>query len=230
MPSKDILRFMAGFRKFRETYFHQSTDHHTNQETLFHRLSTSGQSPKTLVVACSDSRVDPAIITSAGPGEMFVIRNVANLVPPFESTAGYHGVSSGIEFAVVNLKVQNVVIMGHRQCGGVRALVEDLPRKEGSFVGQWMEIAREARTRVFAKNPGADLDTLCRECERESIVTSIENLKTFPFIVEGLKNGLTIIGVYFDIEQGEMFEYEEEVGEFRQIEFNDPRLDEFFKE
>ena len=126
---------------------------------------------------------------------------------------------------MVNLKVQNIVIMGHRQCGGVRALVEGQQKKEGSFVGQWMEIARTARDRVFAKHPGADLETLCRECERESIVTSIENLKTFPFVVEALGQGLSIIGVYFDIEQGEMFEYEHDHGEFRKIEFNDPRLD-----
>src|SRR5271155_4026926 len=103
---------MAGFRKFRDKYF-------ANEHPLYRRLSTVGQVPKTLIIACSDSRVDPAILTSASPGELFVVRNVANLVPPFQKGGGYHGVSAAIEFAVVNLKVENIIVMGHRQCGGI---------------------------------------------------------------------------------------------------------------
>ncbi|MBX2988366.1 MAG: carbonic anhydrase [Bdellovibrionaceae bacterium] len=212
MASKEILRLMVGFRRFRDRYFQQ-------ENSLYQRLSSSGQTPKTLVIGCSDSRVDPALITSASPGELFVIRNVANLVPPYESAGGLHGVSSAIEFAIVNLRVENVVILGHRQCGGIRALVQG-QQKRASFVGQWMQIAQAARERVFSRYPGADEETLCRHCEMESIVTSIENLKTFPFVQEALQErGMNIVGAYFDLEMGEMFEYEEAAQSFRLIEF-----------
>ncbi|MGZ3724040.1 MAG: carbonic anhydrase, partial [Bdellovibrionales bacterium] len=116
MSRKELLRLVSGFRRFREKYFDP-------EDSLYRK---AGQAPKTLVIGCSDSRVDPAIITSSGPGELFVVRNVANLVPPYETGGGLHGVSAAIEFAIVNLKVENVVILGHRQCGGIRALVTGL--------------------------------------------------------------------------------------------------------
>ncbi len=211
MISKELLRLLAGFRRFRERYFLQ-------EGTVYQRVLSSGQAPKTLIIACSDSRVDPAIITSASPGELFVVRNVANLVPPYETTGRFHGVSSAIEFAVVNLKVENIVVMGHRQCGGVRALVEGKQKAEGSFVGKWMEIAKDARSRVMAKHQGADFETLCRECEMESILVSLQNLKTFPFVTDAIRErNLTLLGTYFDLEQGEMFEYDEANESFRKI-------------
>ncbi len=204
-----------GFRRFRERYFEQAT--------LFQRLSSNGQSPKTLVIACSDSRVDPALITSASPGDLFVVRNVANLVPPFESTAGFHGVSSAIEFAVSNLKVENVLVMGHRQCGGIRALVSSEINEtpiQGSFVGPWMSLARNAA--IAARKtlgPEADLDSLCKHCEMTSIIDSIENLKTFPFVKEAIATrGLALVGAYFDLELGQLWELEEGTNQFRQLE------------
>jgi carbonic anhydrase len=205
----------VGFRRFRERYFEQAT--------LFQRLSSNGQSPKTLVIACSDSRVDPALITSASPGDLFVVRNVANLVPPFESTAGFHGVSSAIEFAVSNLKVENVLVMGHRQCGGIRALVSSEINEtpiQGSFVGPWMSLARNAA--IAARKtlgPEADLDSLCKHCEMTSIIDSIENLKTFPFVKEAIATrGLALVGAYFDLELGQLWELEEGTNQFRQLE------------
>lgn len=209
MRNKELLRLVAGFRRFREKYFEESD--------VYQRLSTGGQSPKSLVIACSDSRVDPAIVLSSHPGEFFTVRNVANLVPPYEKNGGFHGVSSAIEFAVVNLQVQNIIVMGHRQCGGIRALMLEQAR-EGSFIAQWMKIAQEAKYRVLQSCDGADDETLCRQGEMESIVTSLENLRTFPFVQEAIaERGMSLIGTYFDLEMGEMFEYEKESGKFKAI-------------
>lgn len=210
MRNKELLRLIAGFRRFRERYFEDST--------VYQRLSVPGRAPKTLVIACSDSRVDPAIITSSHPGELFTVRNVGNLVPPFEKNAGYHGVSSAIEFAVVNLQVENIIIMGHRQCGGIRALMLG-ESKEDSFVGQWMQIVQSAKKRVLQNFAGADEDTLCRHGEMESIITSLENLRTFPFVQEAVAGrNLNIFGAYFDLEKGEMYEFDSELQRFKQLE------------
>lgn len=216
MRNKEILKLVAGFRRFREKYF-------SGEEALYHRLSTIGQSPKTLIIGCSDSRVDPALISSASPGELFVVRNVANLVPPYESPKhGLHGVSAAIEFAVMGLKVENIVILGHRQCGGIRALVSGEHEKESaSFVGRWVSIANDARERVLARAADMDLDTQCRECEKEAIVTSLQNLKTFPFVAEAIeKRGLNLFGIYFDLEQGQLLEFDEAINGFRQLEIS----------
>lgn len=211
MRSGQILKMIAGFRRFRERIF--------LREGSIYSRGDIRQNPKTLVIGCSDSRVDPAIISSAAPGELFVVRNVANLVPPFESAkTGFHGVSAAIEFAVVNLKVENIVILGHRLCGGIHALVTESHQKSDSFIGQWMSIARPAKERVVLRHPGVDVDTMCRHCELESIVTSLENLQTFPFVQQAVKErGLQLIGVYFDLEKGELFECDEVSREFRQI-------------
>lgn len=213
MRNKEILRLVAGFRRFREKYF-------SGEESLYHKLSTSGQSPKTLIIGCSDSRVDPALISSAHPGEIFVVRNVANIVPPYESAnTGFHGISAAIEFAVVNLKVENIVILGHRQCGGIRALMSGEQKREGSFVGHWMEIIANARQIVKEKYSNLDFEHQCVECEKEGIVVSLQNLRTFPFVADAIANrGLNLFGIYFDIEQGQLLEFDEAAHGFRQIE------------
>ena len=211
MPNKELLRLIAGFRKFRERYV-------LPEDSIYNRVLSQGQSPKTLVISCSDSRVDPAILTSAAPGELFVVRNVANLVPPFESAGGYHGVSSAIEFAVANLKVENVIIVGHSQCGGINALMTPAQHKT-SFVGQWMKIAEEARQNVLKIYSQADRATQIRHCEMLSILVSIKNLQTFPFVEEAVRErGLNILGMYFDIEQGQLFEFNPEANEFQVVE------------
>jgi carbonic anhydrase len=214
MSKKEILRLMAGFRKFREKYF-------ANEHPLYQKLTSgAGQAPKTLIIGCSDSRVDPAIITSAHPGELFIVRNVANLVPPFEKKMGVHGVSAAIEFAVVNLKVENIIILGHRQCGGIRALMLDQQVQTGGFVEQWMKVAKEAKQRVLKKHEGESEDALCRYCELESIITSLNNLRTFPFVKTAIdERNLSIIGIYFDLEVGQLLEYDEKAGQFHNLEF-----------
>tara|TARA_B110001454_G_C12723280_1_gene436265 strand:- start:20597 stop:21238 length:642 start_codon:yes stop_codon:yes gene_type:complete len=212
MSKKEILRLMAGFRRFREKYF-------ANEHPLYQRLSGAGQTPKTLIIGCSDSRVDPAIITSALPGELFIVRNVANLVPPYER-GGVHGVSAAIEFAVVNLKVENVIVLGHRQCGGIRALMlNDQDMASNSFVDNWVGIAKGAKQRVFEKYGNESEDNLCRHGELESIVTSIQNLRTFPFVEDAIKErDLALMGIYFDLEQGQLLEYDDKSDSFKNIE------------
>ncbi|MFN3454175.1 MAG: carbonic anhydrase [Pseudobdellovibrio sp.] len=206
---KEILRMVAGFRKFKEKFFKE-------EHPLYTRLAT-GQSPKTLMIACSDSRVDPAILFSSSPGEIFVVRNVANLVPPYESSMGFHGISSAIEFAVVNLKVENIVVLGHRQCGGIRSLFQPDNVKVGGFVHQWMTIAKEAKLKVLGKGY-EDLDVLCRECEKESIVVSLQNLKTFDFIREAIEQrDMQLFGVYFDLEKGELWNYNDQTDTFDEL-------------
>lgn len=200
MPKKEIVRLLSGYRQFREKFF-------AGDDSIYSKLSTAGQGPKTLIIGCSDSRVDPAILASAGPGELFVVRNVANLVPPYEPHGGRHGVSAAIEFAVVNLKVENVIVLGHRQCGGIRALLFPEQTQAGGFVQQWMKIAEPAKARALSLVPISDEGPLWRQCELESIRTSIENLRTFPFVTEAEKQrGLTVLGLYFDIETGELLE------------------------
>jgi carbonic anhydrase len=211
MAKKEMLRLISGFKQFREKFY-------LGEDTTYNKLSSGWQGPKTLIIGCSDSRVDPAILSSSGPGDLFVVRNVANLVPPFEADGGRHGVSAAIEFAVVNLQVQTVIILGHRQCGGIRALLFPEEIKAGGFVQQWMTIADSAKARAHAKIPSGDHDALWRQCELESIRTSLQNLRSFPFIEDAVKTrDLSIVGIYFDIETGELRELNEDDGTYSTI-------------
>ncbi len=209
-----LIRLMAGFRRFKEKYFLEGEIEHS----VYSKLA-QGQTPKTLLIGCSDSRVDPAIMTGANPGELFVVRNVANLVPPCEPpTHGLHGTSSALEFAVVDLKVENIIILGHRQCGGIRALMNENPNPGPSFIGRWMGIAKEARETVLRDHADADHDTKCKFAEMESIKVSIRNLLTFPFMKEAFDaQRLNIVGVYFDLEQGQLWEYDLNTLQFQQL-------------
>lgn len=212
MANREIKRLLAGFRRFQDRYYN------TEKESFLKQLA-GGQSPKTLMIACCDSRVDPALMTDASPGELFVVRNVANLIPPYEDGLGFHGVSAAIEFAVVNLKVENIIVLGHRRCGGIQAMVTGSKTRTQGFVSKWMKIADIAHQRILRRHPGADVDTLCRACELESIVVSIENLNTFPFVQEALaQNSLQIMGAYFDLESGQLLSYDEFSRQFANVE------------
>lgn len=211
--NKAIVRLMSGFRRFKDKYFLQP------ENSVYLRLASQGQTPKTLMIGCSDSRVDPAILTDASPGELFVIRNVANLVPPCRPlNNGFHGTSSAIEFAVTGLKVENIVILGHRQCGGIRALMRGNADGE-NFVSRWMSIADQARENVLKKHAGADEETLCRHAEMEALKVSLQNLRSFPFVKEAMdKKQLNVVAVYFDLELGQLWEYDELTQSFRMLE------------
>lgn len=208
-----VIRLVAGFRRFRRRYFEP-------ENSPYRRLLSHTQSPKTLVIGCSDSRVDPSIISSAGPGELFVVRNVANLVPPCEVGGARHGTSAALEFAVKSLKVENIIVLGHRQCGGIRALVTEAEtqKDDQSFIYRWMSVARPALERTRQALPDGDVDTLCQRCELESIRTSVENLMTFPFVREAIETRrMNVIGAYFDLEIGELSELDNATGKFRTL-------------
>lgn len=190
---------LKGYEKFFDEYFVSSPE-------LYRHLATEGQSPKTLVIACSDSRVDPSIVFKAAPGDIFVIRNVANLVPPFEKDFVHcHGTSAAIEYAVEYLKVENIVVLGHSNCGGIKALVDGHERKP-NFIDPWLDVVQEAKLSCL-KVP----EKKYCSCEKAAIKISLENLKTFPFITKRIKeNKLELYGWYFCLENGKL----EEIGKF----------------
>ncbi|MBP9674440.1 MAG: carbonic anhydrase [Bacteriovoracaceae bacterium] len=209
MHDQSILKILEGFKNFRKKYF--------RQQNLFQDLKT-GQSPQNLVITCSDSRVDPSILFESNPGDIFVVRNVANLVPPYETGGGFHGVSAAIEFAVQNIEVKNIIILGHRQCGGIRNLMDSHNTLENSFVTQWMKVAQKAKANVLKKYPHEDFENQCRHCELEAIKNSIENLRSFPFIQQKeAQKKITIVGLYFDLEIGYLYLLSPESADFERI-------------
>lgn len=208
---KDIDRFITGFRTFQNNYFGPDAVHF---DSLKH-----GQSPKSMIIGCSDSRVDPAILTNCAPGDIFTVRNVANLVPPCEDDAYLHGVSAALEFAVCHLEVEHIIVLGHSQCGGISALMKgSCGCKGGGFISRWMTIAQAARERVLAELPDKDPPLQQRAAEQAAVLLSLENLRTFPWIDERVSRGaLSLHGWYFDISAGELMEYQPERGAFEQV-------------
>lgn len=178
-----------------------------------------GQEPKVMIISCSDSRVDPATIFGSRPGEVFVVRNVAALVPPFDASGGLHGVSAAVEFAVTKLKVDEILVLGHGACGGVNAALTrslaDAKPGNGGFVAEWIGLLDEARDRVVAEHgDGAEGQ---RALEQEGVKVSIENLKSFPFVREALDAGaLTIHGAVFAIADGKLRALQED-GRFEPV-------------
>ena len=200
---------LGGYHRFRMTdYQHQRARWAELRE---------GQSPKVMLIACSDSRVDPALIFDTLPGEIFVVRNVANLVPPFERDSSRHGVSAAIEFAVTQLEVAEIVVLGHGSCGGVSAALtqayEGKPPGEGGFIAHWVDLLDEARDRIVAEH-GTGPEAV-RALEHETVRVSIANLRTFPFIpAREAAGALEIHGAYFALADG-VLHVMDDAGDFR---------------
>jgi carbonic anhydrase len=187
-----MQELIEGYRRFRGQQWPE-------RRATFERLAARGQSPRTMVVACCDSRVDPTMIFNAEPGELFVLRNVANLVPPYEPDTAFHAASAALEFAVRVLQVEDLIVMGHAMCGGIQALLNSTQDPGGDFLVQWMRIAEPARQRVLARG-STDLQS---DIELESIKLSLNNLRTFPWIDERVQSGkLRLSGTMFDIRSG----------------------------
>jgi len=186
---------LAGYRRFRAETWPQ-------QRARFEALAAQGQKPHTMVIACSDSRVDPQMIFSAGPGELFVVRNVANLVPPYMPDAAFHGTSAAVEFAVRVLAVKRVVVMGHALCGGITALIRGAPEQARDFVAGWIGIAGKARAVALR----CDDPVAAQEAgEHEAIRISLANLMTFPWVAEAVTEGrLTLHGAHFGVATGRL--------------------------
>jgi carbonic anhydrase len=208
----DIDALLEGFRKFREIYYQQDPE-------LYRDQLAQGQNPRFAVVACSDSRVDPAIVLQAEPGDIFSVRNVAALVPPYEEDGHYHGTSAALEFAVEGLGVDHIVIIGHVQCGGVEAMVrrEEGETPGGEFVTKWTDLLREARHRALAEDPGLSGDELLRASERQAVLLSLDNLMTFPFIQKAVQGRLSLHGWYLNMHEGTLEGYNPSKGAFETI-------------
>lgn len=209
-PSTTIDRLVSGYRRFRETGWTPKVERW--------RELRDGQEPEVMIIACSDSRVDPAQIFDTDPGEMFVVRNVAAMVPPFEPIPGHHGVSAALEFAVQVLKVKEIVVMGHGMCGGCRAaLTQELHGTEpgeGGFIAHWIEMLDEARGPVVARH-GTTGRVAERAMEQAGVKVSLANLRTFPCIRRKERDGeLRLRGAFFAISDGVLHLLDEASGEF----------------
>jgi len=202
-----IENLLEGYRRFHSTRFEEARE-------VYRKLDQRGQSPKVMIIACCDSRVEPATILDAGPGELFVARNVANLVPPCTPDGAHHGTSAALEFAVQHLKVSEIIVMGHAQCGGAKALLMDSESGTGDdFISSWMNIAREARENVYTKCTSEE-DVLL-SLEHEIVRLSLKNMMTFPWIREKVEEGsLRLHGWYFGIARGILYTMDHSTGEF----------------
>ncbi|MDZ4201164.1 MAG: carbonic anhydrase [Gallionella sp.] len=207
-------QLIEGFQQFRETHF-------TDEDAFYPQLVQEGQTPKILVVACCDSRVDPSLVLNCAPGDLFVIRNVANLVPPDENrVGGRHGTSAALDYAVRTLGVEHVIVFGHAHCGGIRALMSGRRDEEddATFINSWMSLAEGARLRTEQELAGASREVRERACEEYAILGSLDNLMTFPWISERVANGqLALHGWYFDIEHGELLGYDATQQRFKRL-------------
>lgn len=201
-----MQHLLPGYRRFRKTSWPE-------HRAVFERLAAKGQRPPTMVIACSDSRVDPAMIFDAGPGELFVVRNVANLIPPFQPDGAYHGTSAALEFGVLSLDVRHLIVLGHGLCGGVQALLAGA-EPQGDFVGPWIRIAQRARSQSLACT-GMDPQLAG---EYAVVRVSLENLRTFPWVAERVADGrLQLHGAHFDVRSGILAMLQSD-GDFTQVE------------
>lgn len=205
-----IARMLRGYREFK-------TGSHDSSPEKYSTLVREGQHPGAAVIACSDSRVDPAFVFRAEPGEIFMIRNVANLVPPMEEGGTFHGTSAALEYAVLGLEVPNIVVLGHAHCGGVKAMIDGEAMRDAgySFVPGWVSTLAAAHRRAIATMPDASDDEIARVCERNAVLVSLENLTTFPWIRERIAaKTLKLHGWYFDLETADLEIYNAATGWF----------------
>ena len=208
----EFTELLRGYHRFR-------ADGYPEQKERYDELVSEGQHPKLMIIGCSDSRVDPAQIFDVDPGEIFVVRNVAALVPPFETTPGQHGVSAAVEFAVNFLKVRQIVVMGHGMCGGCKAaLSRDLHGSapgEGGFVANWVKLLDEARDEVVEAH-GSEGEQAERAMEMAAVEVSLKNLRSFPNVREREEEGsLKLRGGFFSIAEGVLYVLDEETGAFQ---------------
>jgi len=207
LPS-EIDYLINGHNKFWQRYYAQD-------QSLYAELAKQGQKPKYLVIACSDSRVDPAIIMDCKPGDLFVVRNVANLVPPCEFDMHYHGTSAALEFGICDLGIKHVIILGHSQCGGITALLDHynkdslLRSPTESFIAKWMGLAATTCQTSLIEHANVSLAEQVDICAKNSILSSLKNLNTFPWIKEKVnEKSLFLHAWYFDLITGKISSFD----------------------
>jgi carbonic anhydrase len=188
------------------------------EQSRYRELSVIGQSPETMVIGCCDSRVSPEVIFDAGPGELFVVRNVANLVPVYQPDSAAHGVSAALEYAVNVLHVKHVVVLGHAQCGGIRAFIDKIqPLSPGDFIGKWMQMFIKPGE-VVEQRPHESMHDFTVRIEKAGVFRSLENLMTFPFVRAPVERGeLQLHGAYFGVAEGTLFVLDKTTKEFRSV-------------
>jgi carbonic anhydrase len=204
-------RLIEGYRAFLDGRLRYEQDR-------YRALAESGQSPEVMVIGCCDSRVSPEVIFDAGPGELFVVRNVANIVPPYAPDEGAHGVSAALEFGVAALKVKHIVVLGHAHCGGVKAYATDAePLSPSDFIGKWMRLMAPAMDKIGRRGALPEADYLTR-LEQANILNSLDNLMTFPRLRKLIERGsIAVHGAYFGVASGELLVFDRAAGTFVQV-------------
>lgn len=203
-------------KKLLDGYNAFATQRLPTEQSRYRELSVKGQFPEVMVIGCCDSRVSPEVIFDVGPGELFVMRNIANLVPVYQPDANAHGVSAALEYAVTVLKVKHIVILGHAQCGGIRAFVDKIePLTPGDFIGKWMQMFIKPGEVVEQR----DYETMAQFVERiekAAVFRSLENLMTFPFVRKAVESGqMQLHGAYFGVAEGTLFVLDQGSKEFK---------------
>ncbi|MGC2083999.1 MAG: carbonic anhydrase [Bradyrhizobium sp.] len=203
-------------KRLLEGYHAFATHRLPTEQSRYKELSERGQSPETMVIGCCDSRVSPEAIFDVGPGELFVLRNIANLVPIYQPDENAHGVSAALEFAVTVLKVKHIVILGHAQCGGIRAFVDKIaPLSPGDFIGRWMSMFVKPGE-VVEQRAHESMAEFVTRIEKAAVFRSIENLMTFPFVRKRVESGeMQLHGAYFGVAEGSLFVLDRETKEFK---------------
>ncbi len=202
-------RLIEGYRAFKARRWPQ-------ERAQYAELAAKGQKPATLVIACSDSRADPATIFDAAPGELFVVRNVAGIVPPFETDSGFHGTSAALAFAVVQLGVRQILVLGHAQCGGIAAALDGSLIEGVPFIGNWIALLEPVRAHSAHIHDAAERHTAM---ERDCVGLSLANLMTFPFVAERVTDGrLALHGARFGIADGRLEILDRATGAFVAVE------------
>jgi carbonic anhydrase len=206
-----LTQLIEGYRRFRASNWQHERERWAEL--------AEGQSPQVMILACADSRSDPAVIFDARPGEMFVARNIAALAPPYETSSGFHGVSAALEFAVTQLEVGEILVMGHGMCGGCAAALtgqfDDVPSGEGHFIGDWVGMLSSARDQVRARHSELDRPAFL-DMEHEAVKVSLANLRTFPWIAEREQTDrLKLHGAHFSISEGRLYILDEAEDTFR---------------
>lgn len=204
-------RLIEGYNTF-------ATQRLPTEQARYRELSRVGQSPEVMVIGCCDSRVSPEVIFDAGPGELFVVRNVANLVPPYAPDGGAHGVSAALEFAVQVLRVKHIVVLGHAQCGGVKAFIDKIaPLSPGDFIGRWMSLFVKPGE-IVEQREHESMQQFVTRIEKAAVLRSIENLMTFPCVnILAGRGKLQLHGAYFGVAEGSLSVLNQDTKEFRRV-------------
>ena len=205
---------LAGFQRFNKRFV-------KGKSAKYQSLANNGQNPKALVIACCDSRVDPALILDCKPGDLFVVRNVANIVPPYNRERTYASTSAALEFGILSLHIPQVIVLGHSRCAGIKAALDKAKStntSEHSSIDQWMSNAKTAAEETLQQNPQLPIDEQLCICSRKSLIKSVSNLKSYPWVKEGISTGkLEISTWYFNLANASLEEYNEVTEQFERL-------------